>query len=286
MTTRTTCQLLVLGLAVTFAGCSSDGGPEPLPPPATDAAPIACDPLAPKPITVGAIVGIGRDAAGTLYVDAANGVFVSGGDELERQHVTGTGQSGANEYLFSFEPPGDPSRAQTLLVETDATGAARAMALGVPNSKAFLDEKDSGATALVLDDPASIAGLDVVNTPNEISYVGDVADGTVVLATVPMNRDETSNDGGLSIFYGAPGDVQERQITAFEQSLSNVGTVTFLVGSDSYVLAFGTVRSDTNPLGDFTLKTLTPGTGAPLAVTLRSPTPSELPPELSFRCLP
>ena len=37
----------------------------------------ACDPLAPKPITLGAIVGVGRDATGTLYVDSASGIFVS-----------------------------------------------------------------------------------------------------------------------------------------------------------------------------------------------------------------
>jgi hypothetical protein len=107
MVMRADLQLLFLGLAAVVAGCSSDGpsgaGPEPT---GQDAA-VACDPLAPKPITLGAIVGVGTAADGMSYVDAANGVFVSSGGELERQHVTGTGQAGATEYLFSFEPPDD-----------------------------------------------------------------------------------------------------------------------------------------------------------------------------------
>jgi hypothetical protein len=159
------------------------------------------------------------------------------------------------------------------------------MALGPPDARTFLDQSPAGITSLTLVDAGSIAGLPVVNTPNEISYVGDVENGDVLLATVPMNRPEMSETGGLAIFYGTPDAVEERKITAFEQSLSNNGTVTFLVGSDSYVLAFGTIPSDTNLLGDFTLKTLTPGSGAPLAVTLRTPTPSELPAGLSFTCL-
>jgi hypothetical protein len=278
-------KLLLVGVAAGLAGCASDGTSGAAPPPATDGATIACDPLAPKPITLGTVVGVGTDADGTSYVDAANGVFVSSGAELVRQHVTGTGQSGATEYLFRFEPPNEPAAARTLLVETDDSGSARQMALGAPDSRQFLDQNAAGITPLTLVDAASVSGLALVNTPNEISYVGDVEDGTVVFATVPMNRDEASQSGGLSIFYGAPDAVEERQITDFQQSLSNNGTVTFLVGAESYVLAFGTVTRGDSPLGDFTLESLTPGTGAPLAVTLRSPTPRELPPELSFSCL-
>jgi hypothetical protein len=41
---------------------------------------------------------------------------------------------------------------------------------------------------------------------------------------------------------------------------------------------------DAGPFGVFTLFTLTPQGGAPLSVTLRSPTPTVLPAELSFTC--
>jgi len=114
------------------------------------------------------VVGVGKDAAGTLYVDAANGVFVSGGGKLLRQHVTGTGQSGNNEFLFTFEPPGDDgSGARNLLVET-AGSPADAMGLGPAGSKAFLDQSPPGVTMLTLVAPATVAGMATVNTPNVI----------------------------------------------------------------------------------------------------------------------
>jgi hypothetical protein len=248
----------------------------------------ACDPLAPKAITLGAVAGVGRDAQGTLYVDSANGVFVSGDGKLVRQHVTGSGQSGTSEFLFTFEPPGgDASTARNLLVETQGATAS-AMALGPASSKAFLAQsKGAGTTSLTLVDVGTVSGITLVNTPNVISYIGDVANGDVVLATVPMNDDTTSNDGGLSIFYGPPSGVAQRAITSFQQSLSNNGTVTFLVGATPYVLAFGTVPTpDAGPLGVFTLEGLTPQGGAPIAVSLRSPTPTATPTGLSFSCLP
>jgi hypothetical protein len=247
----------------------------------------ACDPLAPKPITLGDIVGVGKDAPGTLYVDATSGVFVSGSGKLLRQHVIGTGQSGDDEYLFTFEAPGDDSSgARNLLVETTGS-TADAMALGPSDSKAFLDQSDAGVTPLTLVDPATVSGMATVNTPNVITYVADVANGDVLLATTPMNEDTTATAGGLAIFYGPPGAVAQRAITSFEQSLSGDGTLTFLVDGAPWVLAFGSVYGpDAGPFGTFTLEGLTPQGGAQLATTLRSPTPTSTPPGLSFTCLP
>ena len=248
---------------------------------------VACDPLAAKPIALGAVVGVGKDASGTLYVDAASGVFVSGGGKLLRQHVTGTGQSGTSEFAFGFEPAGDDgTHARSLLVETKGS-IATAMALGPTNSKAFLSQSPAGVTPLTLVDAATVSGMMLVNTPNLISYIGDAATGDVVLATVPMNEDLTSTNGGLSIFYGPPNGVAQRTVTSLEQSLSNNGTVTFLVGTTPYVLAFGVVQApDAGPFGVFTLEGLTPQGGAQIAVTLRSPTPTATPSDLSFTCLP
>jgi hypothetical protein len=245
-----------------------------------------CDPLAPAPITLGAIVGVGQDAGGTLYVDAANGIFVSEGGRLIRQHVVGTGQSGSTEFTFSLQSSAaDGGSAGALLVETNGS-TATAMALGPPGSRSFLGQSDAGVTSLTLVAASAVSGMTVVNTPNVISYVGDVANGDVVLATVPLNEDATSNDGGLSIFYGPPSDVAERTITAFGQSLSGNGTVTFLVGDVPYVLAFGQVQGpDAGPFGTFALEGLTPQGGAQLAVTLRSPTPAADPPGFAFTCL-
>jgi len=247
----------------------------------------ACDPLAAKAITLGNVVGVGKDADGTLYVDSANGVFVSGGGKLIRQHVIGTGSNGANEFQFMFEPPdGNESSARNLLVDTAGT-IATAMALGPANSKAFLGQSDAGVTPLALVDAATVSGLAVVNTPNGIEYVADVANGDILMATLPMNGDTMSEDGGLSIFYGPTGDVAERTVTDFGQTLSGNGMVTFLVDGTPYVLAFGTVQSpDAGPLGIFTLEGLTPQGGAQIGVRLRSPTPTAVPIGLTFTCLP
>jgi hypothetical protein len=283
----------VLMAAMFALGLGGGCGASALNPGGTVGQAIPCDPLAPGPITPGAIVGVGQDADGTLYVDAANGIFVSAGGALIRQHLLGSGQLGANEFIFTFGSPaadaGSPER--DLLVETTGSTAS-AMALGPGGARMFLDQSPAGVTALTLVDAATVSGLAVVNTPAVISYLGDVANGNVVLATVPQNADPTPasgavSDGGLSIFYGPPNDVEERVITAFSESLSGNGTVTFLVGNTSYVLAFGMVQgADAGPFGMFALEGLTPGGGAEIAVTLRSPTPSMLPADLSFRCLP
>jgi len=285
----------VFGLAVVFGlalGLCDGCGASALTPGGTVGQVVPCDPLAPGPITPGPIVGIGESADGTLYVDAANGVFVSAGGALIRQHVLGTGQSGANEFIFTFESPSVDagSSERDLLVETTG-GTASAMALGPGGARMFLDQSGAGRTTLTLVDTSTIDGLAAVNTPAVISYVGDAANGDVVLATIPLDADPNSasrslSDGGLSIFYGPPTDVEERVITAFGESLSGNGTVTFLVGNTPYVLAFGMVQeADAGPLGAFTLEGLTPQGGAEIPVTLRSPTPTTPPADLAFSCL-
>jgi hypothetical protein len=244
-----------------------------------------CDPLAGKPIALGTIIGVGADLS-TLYVDSSNGVFVSNAsNDLIRQHVVGTGSSGKTEFLLTFVPPGaDISLARNLLVQVSGA-VATAMALGQPNSKAFLNQAPAGTTPLTLMPASATAGMAVVNTPNVISYLADVANGDILLATVPMNDDGTN--GGLAIFYGSSTlPIAQRPITGFEQSQSGSGTLTFLGdGETSWTLQFGNVSApDAGPFGVFALQGLTPQGGATLGVTLRSPTPTTLPAELSFLC--
>ena len=92
--------LFSLLAALGASGCRASS---PLTGPATGAgggAPVEqtpCDPLAPQSVTVGDVLGVGQAADGSLYVAAANGVFVSRAGTLFRQHVTGTGQSGSND---------------------------------------------------------------------------------------------------------------------------------------------------------------------------------------------
>jgi hypothetical protein len=252
------------------------------------AANVPCDPLAPGPIGLGTIVGVGQDAAGTLYVDAANGIFVSQSGQLVRQRVVGTGQSGTEQFIFSFEPPTPDAGAlaMNLLVQTDGAKAV-AMALGPAGSKDFLGQADAGVTSLTVVPDSTVSALPIVNTPNVISYVADVENGDVLMTTVPMNQDPAAPNGGQSVFYGAPSEVAQRTVVSFEQSRSGTGTLVFLVDRVPYGLSFANVAMDGgSPLGTFTLTSLAPQGGTPMSVTLRDPTPVSTPPGLSFTCSP
>ncbi|HXJ22892.1 MAG TPA: hypothetical protein VMT03_21925 [Polyangia bacterium] len=252
------------------------------------AANLPCDPLAPEPIGLGAIVGVGQDGAGTLYVDAANGIFVSQSGQLIRQHVIGTGQSGAQQFIYSFEPPSPDAGAPAvnLLVQTDGTKAI-AMALGPSDSKDFLGQADAGVSLLSVVPDSTVSALPIVNTPNVISYIADVDNGDVLMTTVPMNQDPAAPNGGRSVFYGPPGDVAQRTVVSFQQSLSGTGTLVFMVDGVAYGLNFASVATPGgSPLGTFTLTSLAPQGGTPMSVTLRSPTPTSTPSELSFTCSP
>lgn len=273
---------------VVVEGCSAtSSSPDAAAPTAMEQ---ACDPLTPGPITLGAIVGVGQDSDGTLYVDDANGIFVSSAGSLVRQHVIGTGQVGATHFVFTFMSVSDGgSLSRDLLVDTDG-GSAISMALGPEGSGKT--QSSSGVATLALVPTSTVAAMPIVNTPNVVRYVGEVADGNVVVATVPLNpptapADDPLSDGHLSIFYGPPAAVAQRTITAFQETLSGSGSVTFLAGDTSMVLTFGNVPApDAGPFGAFALMTLTPAGHAAVAVTLAPSTPIEAPPGLTFTCLP
>jgi len=283
--TVTTLAMLVLAeMGCRGGGVSSDGPP--------NDSQVVCDPLAPAPITLGTVVGVGQDSDGTLYVDAANGVFISANGSLVRQHVVGSGQSGANNFAFSFVAPGaDPATARDLIVETDAEGVTMTLGPGGSGKQQLQGAATTGVMLTIV--PAStVAGMPVVNTPNVISYVGDAANGDVLMATVPLNGqpdpgDGGIYDGGLSIFYGPPPLLAQRTITAFEESMSGNGTVTFLVDGTPYDLQFGSVPGpDAGLFGTFALLGLSPHGGPAMAITLRSPTPATTPGGLTFTCSP
>lgn len=276
--------MVMPALLLAGAGCSSghSGGP------VADVQ-YACDPLAPLPITLGTVIGVGQDADGTLYVDASNGVFVSSNGSLVRQQVLGSGQVGTDYFTFSFLAPGaDSTAARDLNVRTTADGVT--MGLGPQGSGKL--QSDTGVTALTVVPASTVAGLPVINTPNVLSYVGDVANGDVLLATVPLNdelepTDGGVADGGLSIFYGPPTAVAQRTITSFEETMSGNGTVTFLIDGKPYVLQFGEVPGpDAGILGMFALLGLGPQGGSAMTITLRSPTPTTTPAGLVITCAP
>jgi hypothetical protein len=251
---------------------------------------VPCDPLAPPPTTLSGILGVGQDAAGTLYVaDMPPGasqprVFVSGATQLVRQHVAGSGEApggtaGTTEYSLTFVAPGsDIASAQALLLQVQG-GSANEMALGPADSKGFLGGPDTGDTMLTLVDPSAVSGLTIVNLPGVVGYVADVSDGTAIAITGPMDGGSSAD---LHLFYGTPGAMVERTIVSFNQALSGYPTIGFMVGSATYTMRIsGTFDPDAGSgPGPGTLDT----GSATLPFTLRLPTPTTLS-GFSFTCL-
>lgn len=249
------------------SGASASGGP--------------CDPLAPPPTTLSGVLGVGQDAQGTLYVadsppDVPQArVFVSGGGQLLRQVVVGSGESGGGQYTLGFEAPGG-TNVRALLLDVQG-GAASQMALGPADSKSFLG--GPGETTLTVVDPGTVAGLTIVNLPGVVSYVADVSDGTSIVVTSPMQVESSSD---FHLFYGQASAMVERTIVNFDQALSGYPSIAFQVGSATYTMS---ISGSSNPDAGTGPGPGTLSTGSTtLAFTLRSPTPTTLS-GFSFTCL-
>ena len=241
-----------------------------------------CDPLASPSVALATVLGVGKDAGGTLYVVDTRGgstsprVLVSEGNELKRQHVAGSGQTTANggattQYTFTIEAAGsDGSDARSLLLNVEGTPAtASAMALGPADSKSPLG--GPGETPLTVVDASAVAGLSVIDLPGVTAYVIDVSNGDAIVITEPGDNE---SDTDYRLFYGAPGAMVERTIVSFEQALSGYPMITFLVGTTQYAMSLGGVSiPDAGPFaqepGPGTLST----DSGPLSLTVRVPTP-------------
>ncbi len=256
-----------------------------------DAGPSPCDPLAPHelPVTLGTILGVGKDAQGTIYladetVSATAGtidrVFVSSGNTLYRKVIGGAGLStipgGVMDYSFSYTND-DGSGGGELLLERPASGPATSMALGAGG-------KGGTTTATLTILPSSaIQGMTLRNLPGDvdITYVGDVANGDVILVTQP--RDDW--DGTYKLYYGAPDSVIDRTIVSSSETRSGGIDIQFRVGTATYDATTSFVfGGDASAVGHPGPGTLDTGNGTTLTFTERLPTPTTLP-GLTFTCL-
>jgi hypothetical protein len=245
-----------------------------------------CDPLTPQAITLGTLLGVGKDAQGTLYVadiapgtgspDGQDRVFVSSGSVLVRQHVTGTGESGGPpdaSYTLSFQDPSDPATASRALIIQQSGGQAVSMSLGAGDSKSF-----SGGTPLTLLSASALAGMSLRNEPDVVQFVADVSNGDSIVVVAPL---EPYSSSDFHLFYGPPSQMQERNITSYGADCCGTSVV-FQVGSTSY-----TARFDLAPVDGGLGGTPAPGTldtgSAMLAMTQRTPTPQTLT-GFSFSC--
>jgi hypothetical protein len=254
----------------------------------------ACDPLATHSTTLATILGVGKDASGTLYVADQGGiasdavvvrVLVSSHGSLVRQDVIGAGSGGpSGDDLETFQSADGSGGARDLVINLTA-GKATSMTLGAAGSGKKGDEgEDAGVTtSLTLVDPNTVKGLPVTDLPGAVQYVADAASGEAIVVTAPLENDVGT--AAFHLFYGAPGAMVERPITRFEQALSGFPSIGFTVGAATYTMAIASIPSD-GGIGEAPGPvTLTTGKGASVSYTLREPTPTTLT-GFTFTCEP
>ena len=248
-----------------------------------------CNPLTPHelPVTLGTVLGIGRDSTGTTYLADevtspmfTDRVFVSQGKSLFRKRVTGSGSSGNTDYSFSFDGDSGPV---SLLIHRE-NGKATAMALG-PEGKGFIGDPGLQTTPLTVLDDSAVSDFTLRNLPGDVTieYVADTEDGDVMVVTHPTDDYDYTD---FRMFYGRPPHLDERKVKAVNRSLDGDTSMVFLVGGTEYDASFTFVLME----GDGGLishpgdGSLDEGSGKTVAFTQRWPTPTTLD-GFSFTCL-
>lgn len=143
---------------------------------------------------------------------------------------------------------------------------------------------DGGAaTPLTLVDASTVRGMPAIDLPGAVKYVAEAADGTAIVVTAPLEIEAGSSE--FRLFYGTPNAMIERSIVGFVQSGSGYPTISFIVGSQIYVMnitsippADGGLWPTPGPV------VLTTGTSDRISYALRPPAPADLT-GFTFSCL-
>jgi hypothetical protein len=188
-------------------------------------APRPCDPFAvmTKSITLATVMGVGRDATGTIYVVDGHGenperLFASSGTTLVRQKVGGTGTASDGSGTLLVMTSGTPDAPLTVEVQVSG-GHATAMGLyrGTLATKTFAI--GSMGETLQLMSAGDIAGFSLQNLPGTVSatHVATTADGRWLVVTQP-DVDATVTD--VRVFFGTPDALRERRVIPTAQPRS------------------------------------------------------------------
>lgn len=262
----------VMVLSAALAACttspSSSGG----------ASLTACDPLAAvqHPIALGTILGVGRDAAGTLYVVDQSGsdqrVFVSSQGALTRQRVAGSGMVGAL-YVFTVM---DHDPEFTLELSTEGGTTRMGVVTGPFNGKSFVIGQEGEELSVLAAD--SIAGMPLHNLPGTVlvEYAAALPDQRVMVVTRP--QDDWSY-ADFRLFLGRPGALDERKVTKVTRALDGGSTtIEFVLDGGKAVASFPVVSS---PDGGFAPGQATLAVGGATSDLTRLDGP---PDAASYRC--
>lgn len=201
-----------------------------------------CDPFGAHeaPIELRSILGVGRDAAGTIYLaDRADTlddhgeddhVFISANGELVRRRVTGGGGGGnasGEHWMFGVEEP-----FVTLQIVVP-TGMPMRMGVVDGEAQGYFEIGEVGEELEVLDE-AAIADMPLRNLPGEIvlEYAGRLDDGRLIVVTRP--RDSDGYDDHRA-FFGPPDALEERDVLDFGRELDG-GTTTIEIDVDGNIM--------------------------------------------------
>lgn len=201
--------IVVLGV---LAGCG--GSPQ---------GPVSktCDPLAdePQPITLGQVLGVGRDANAVLYVidqtpQGLDRLFISDEMTLKRQPVAGTG-AGADPAGGTFEivSSGSGDAAVAVEIVTDAMGNVMMGVVHGPLATKTFAIGTQGETLVVLGADA-LASYAVKNLPGtiDVEYFAMLADGRTMVVTRP-DVDWSYTDFRVFLSTNATSPLLERTVT-------------------------------------------------------------------------
>ena len=235
-------------------------------PPATR----SCDPLQEMttPVVLGKVLGVGSDAAGTIYlVDLAptgERLFVSQGTVLVRQSVGGSGSTSDATGTLVVLTGRDAASPLAVEIQQDAAGQPRAMGIyrGTLAAKTF--EIGSMGEVLQLLPTTAVSGLALQNLPGTVSiqHLATLSDGRELMVTRP-DVDATYDD--VRVFFGTPPTLVERRVTPTAQPMSftqltfdldgRQAVATFPSQLNTGVTAMLAVGSDVFPLVEAALST-------------------------------
>lgn len=206
----------------------------------------ACDPLAAgeQPIALHKVLGIGKDANGTLYVvdQLESGydfhAFVSSQGALYRQRIAGSGQMGTSLYVFSVTDH-DPEFTLELSVEGGTTRMG--IITGPFAGKSFtIGQQGEELTVLGTD---AIAGMPLHNLPGTIlvEYAAQLPDQRVMVVTRPQD-DWAYED--FRLFLGQTDSLLERHVQSVMRARDGGSTtITFKLDGAQAVASFPVVST-------------------------------------------
>lgn len=176
----------------------------------------ACQPLeaSAADISLGQLVGAGRDAHGVVYViDEAAGelrAFISNDGVLVQQRISGTGQGNA-DGAFTLVSLDELDPSVTLQVTVDASGGKRmGVVTGPLEGKTFVIGQQGEELSLLTADAVQVLPLASYEPEILVEYAAEVEDGRALIVLRPRDFQDYSQ---FRVFLGPAERLDERAVS-------------------------------------------------------------------------